>query len=137
MTEQATWSPADLDRAGLRRSLIAAYPWLADPEHGPATVEAGECDRCGHEARLVTTCGPTSWPALGRRCADEVGDDAWCDGHADDGIVARAWLHALPPEADDVARIWWVATGEVRIAELAIPRSARLAEAVAAALPEG
>lgn len=64
---------------------------------------------------MVTTCGPSEWEAIGRACATAVGERAWCDGHADE---ARAWLRllaALPPEADAVARLWWVATGEVRL----------------------
>ena len=102
-------------RRSLRQALLARYPWIEGPDVGPQAVEAGECDRCGAEARLVTTCGPTSWAGLGRRCAAEVGTAAWCDGHAD---AARAWLlqlAALPPEADAVARLWWVASGEVRL----------------------
>jgi hypothetical protein len=101
-------------RRALRDELIARHPWLDHDEVGPRSVEAGECDRCGDEARMVTTCGPTEWAALGRACASEVGADAWCDGHADQ---AGSWLRllaALPAEADAVARLWWVATGEVR-----------------------
>jgi len=69
---------------------------------------------------VVTTCGPTGWAALGRSCALAVGPDAWCDGHADE---ARSWLRALaalPAEADAVARLWWVATGEVRLGPSAV-----------------
>ena len=99
----------------LRQALRDRHPWIDDPDVGPRTVEAGECDRCGREARMVTTCGPTQWASLGRRCAAQIGVAAWCDGHAED---ARAWLArlaALPPQADALARLWWVATGEVRI----------------------
>jgi hypothetical protein len=101
-------------RRALRNALIARYPWIEHDDIGPRAVEAGECDRCGREARMVTTCGPTQWASLGRACVAEVGVQAWCDGHADD---ARAWLAllaGLPGEADAVARLWWVATGEVR-----------------------
>lgn len=65
---------------------------------------------------MVTTCGPSRWEALGRRCASEIGVRAWCDGHADDGARWLAQLAGLPDEADTVARLWWVATGEVRMA---------------------
>jgi hypothetical protein len=109
----ATASPAD--RRALRGALRRRFGWIDDPDIGPRTVEAGECDRCGAEARLVATCGPTAYAALGRRCARELGSTAWCEGHADD---ARAWvrrLEALPASADTVARLWWVATGEVRV----------------------
>lgn len=78
--------------------------------YGPRHVEAGECERCGEEARLVDTCGPGP-RYLGRRCAAE---EDWCDGHGEEATEALRWLAALPPEADDVARLWWVATGEVR-----------------------
>lgn len=107
-------------RRELRAALAARHPWVEDVEIGPRAVEAGECDRCGAEARLVTTCGPTRWAGLGRRCAADIGERAWCDGHAD---VARRWLahlDRLPPEADAVARLWWVATGEVRLDPAAV-----------------
>ncbi|CAN5831542.1 hypothetical protein BH20ACT7_BH20ACT7_16380 [soil metagenome] len=116
-----------LNKPGLRRALRRRYPWLDHPDLGPAAVEAGECDRCGVEARLTATCGPTAaaysaeaplqaGPVfLGRRCAAAVGTDAWCDGHRQEAVEALAWLKSLPSEADDVARLWWVATGEVRL----------------------
>lgn len=103
------------ERAALRQELLVRYPWLEHLEFGPKAVESGECDRCGAEARLVSTCGPTAWTALGGRCAAEVGAEAWCDGHRDDAERALAWLAALSAVADDVARLWWVATGEVRL----------------------
>lgn len=64
---------------------------------------------------MVTTCGPTRWASLGRACARDVGIRAWCDGHADDAAVWLERLQALPDEADTVAQLWWVATGEVRL----------------------
>jgi hypothetical protein len=98
----------------LRRELAARYPWLGVDEVGPASVEAGECDRCGAEARLVEPCGPTGYEALGRGCAAQLSvDGAWCAGHAEHGAWVLQWLGELPDEADDVARLWWVATGEV------------------------
>ena len=102
------------ERARLRDLLLSRYPWLSDPETGPQSVSAGECDRCGNEARLVGTCGPGSWSAIGRRCAHDLGVTAWCEGHVDDARRHLAALASLPPEADIVARWWWVATGEVR-----------------------
>jgi hypothetical protein len=110
-----------VDRVALRRHLRARYPWVADPEVGPQAVAAGECDGCGHEARLVQPCGPPpagrgigpDW-ALGRRCAAAAGVDGWCDGHATEAADALARLAALPDDADLVARLWWLATGEVR-----------------------
>lgn len=100
-------------RTRLRQALVARYPWVDDPEWGPAAVEAGECDACATEARLVLTCGPAAGQYLGRRCARAVGAQAWCDGHSEDAASALAWLRDLPDEADLVARVWWVATGEV------------------------
>jgi hypothetical protein len=109
-------TPLDASRRRvLRDALTARYPWVVDPEVGPRAVEAGECDRCGAEARLVTTCGPTQWAGLGRRCAAVVGLAGWCDGHADEAARWLAHLRTLPDEADVVARLWWVATGEVRM----------------------
>lgn len=102
-------------RRDLRAALLARYPWIDHDDVGPRAVEAGECDRCDREARMVTTCGPSPWQALGRVCAGAIGDQAWCDGHADQGRVWLDALAALPPEADTVARLWWVATGEVRV----------------------
>ncbi len=113
----------DVDRAGLRAALLHAHPWVAHTGVGPSTVVAGECDACGAEPRVVTPCGPPprglagagpDW-GLGRRCAAALGPGAWCDGHADEADAALAWCAALPAEADDVARLWWVATGEVRL----------------------
>lgn len=118
-------------RRELRTALAARHPWVDDVEVGPRAVEAGECDRCGTEARLVTTCGPTRWAALGRRCASEVGERAWCDGHVDDARRRLAQVAQLPPEADAVARLWWVATGEVRLDPAAV------APLMAHALPAG
>lgn len=104
----------NLDKAALRAALRARHPWLEATEMGPRAVEAGECDRCGAEARLVTTCGPGPLH-LGRRCAARLGTAAWCEGHVDDARQALDWLARLPPEADEAARLWWVATGEVRL----------------------
>lgn len=111
-----------LDRAALRGALRSAYPWLDATEVGPRAVTAGECERCGDEARLVATCGPVRWRALGRRCAAEIGLSAWCDGHAEDARAALRWLEQLPPEADTVARLWWVATGEVELDPMLVRR---------------
>ncbi|CAN5809756.1 hypothetical protein BH23ACT10_BH23ACT10_07980 [soil metagenome] len=109
-------TPLDADqRRALRAALRARYPWIDHDEVGPRAVEAGECDRCGAEARLVTTCGPSQWSSLGRTCAAAVGPVAWCDGHADDAVAWLVHLGRLPDEADVVARLWWVATGEVRM----------------------
>lgn len=107
-----------IDKPALRQALLERYPWLAGTERGPQAVDAGECDRCDAEARLVATCGPTRWAALGRRCAAEQGTDAWCEGHLEEAHANLAWLATLPEEADDVARLWWVATGEVRMGDL-------------------
>jgi hypothetical protein len=115
-----------MDRSALRSLLLARYPWLSSSEVGPQTVEAGECDRCAAEARLVAPCGPPpeglgaagrvgpDW-AIGRRCAAELGPDGWCAGHAEEAEQLLETLRALPDEADEVARVWWVATGEVRL----------------------
>ena len=100
-------------RRTLREALRTRYPWLDDPDWGPAAVEAGECDDCGAEARLAQVCGPGAAGFLGRRCVARLGAQAWCSGHAEDAAAAVAWMAQLPPEADVVARLWWVATGEV------------------------
>jgi hypothetical protein len=127
----------------LRQALLARYPWTGDASFGPQTVEAGECDGCAAEARLVAPCGPPpaavarsaaaagrkvgpDW-ALGRRCVEGLGEDIWCEGHRAAGAAARAWLAYLPAEADDVARLWWVATGEIRLdPDLVVPSARRL-----------
>lgn len=104
------WPEGVPPKAELRERLRAAHPWLDDLRFGPRNVSAGECDRCGAEPRLVLTCGP-SGGEYGRRCAEP---DDWCDGHADEADEARAWLDALPPDADEIAWLWWLSTGEVR-----------------------
>jgi hypothetical protein len=103
------------ERRRLGAELRRRHPWVDDDTIGPAAVEAGECDRCGSEARMVMTCGPIAWPYLGRRCALELGDQAWCEGHADVATDLLARCRALPGVADTVARLWWVATGEVAV----------------------
>lgn len=110
--------PTAAARKLLRSHLELAHPWLVDPTHGPTTVDAGECDQCGNEVRLVTTCGPSTARALGRSCAATLGTDAWCEGHQEEARLALSWLSALPVDADDLARLWWVATGEVRLSSL-------------------
>lgn len=102
-------------RAALRDALRAANPWLDEIDRGPRAVTAGECDRCGGSPRLLPTCGPVAWQALCRDCAVDLGADAWCDGHRDEGRAALAWASGLPDDWEDVARLWWVATGEVRL----------------------
>ena len=104
----------ELDRPALRAALLDAAPWLAATDHGPRAVDAGTCGRCGERPRLLPTCGPDAPEALCRDCAFELGDDAWCDGHRDDGAAARAWADALPDRWADAVMLWWVATGEVR-----------------------
>ncbi len=123
-----------IDRHQLRQALVRRHPWLARTDMGPRAVEAGECDRCGHEARLVMTCGPLPYRYLGRRCALRLGEEAWCEGHAPEGRAAQEWLRGLPEEADDLARLWWVATGEVQLDPALVHRSSNLAEVVAGVL---
>jgi len=103
-------------RSALRSAIQERYPWVAAAgDWGPAVVEAGDCDRCHAEARLLQTCGPGSEEFLGRGCLRALGAEAFCDGHADQAATALAWIETLPAEADLVARVWWVATGEVQL----------------------
>ena len=121
-----------VDRVALRAHLLAVHPWVGADGWGPRAVVAGECDGCGHEARLVQPCGPPSLPgvgpdwALGRRCAAAAGVEGWCDGHVEEAEAALAWLADLPAEADEVARLWWLATGEIRPDPLLVRRAAEL-----------
>jgi hypothetical protein len=102
-------------RAALRAQLRGVAPWLDADDLGPRAVDAGPCDRCGDLPRLLPTCGPDSPGALCRDCAEELGDDGWCDGHLDEGRAARAWAARLPSRWADVVTLWWAATGEVRL----------------------
>ncbi len=104
------WPEGVPPKAELRAALQREHPWLGNDEFGPRNVVAGDCDRCAAEARLVETCGPDGG-SYGRRCATA---DDWCEGHADDAERALAWLRALPPDADEVAYLWWLSTGELR-----------------------
>lgn len=124
----------EFDKQALRAALRAHHPWLERDDIGPRSVSAGECDRCGHEARMVETCGPALHRFLGRRCASQVGTEAWCEGHREDARSALRWLEGLPAEADDVARLWWVATGEVKLEPGLIAHSPALAEVAAGVL---
>lgn len=111
------------ERRLLRTTLLTRAPWLANSDVGPQSVTAGECDICSHEARLVRPCGPPpsalgtaatpEW-ALGRVCARSIGVSGWCSGHEDEATATLEWLANLPPNADVIARLWWVACGEVR-----------------------
>ncbi len=100
-------------RARLRIALSEAYPWLDAADVGPRSVDAGPCDRCGRLPRLLPTCGPSGPGALCRPCAQQAGDDGWCEGHLEDGRRARAWAQRLPDEWADAVVLYWVATGEV------------------------
>lgn len=128
---------SDLDRPRLRSVLRLHYRWIDDEAYGPRTVDAGECDRCRRQPRLVPTCGPTAWTALCRGCALHVGEEAWCAGHAEEGRAVLDGLGSLPDEWDTVVLLWWVATGEVRLDQLVDARTERVPAAVRAALPDG
>lgn len=106
-----SWPAGVPPKAELRAALLETYGWLADDRFGPRNVTAGDCDRCGAEPRLVMTCGPDGGE-YGRACAT---DHDWCEGHADEAADALGWLRALPAEADQVAYLWWLATGELRL----------------------
>lgn len=98
-------------------------------------MDAGSCDRCGQLPRLLPTCGPDGLAGVCRPCAQELGTDAWCDGHLDDAEAALRWAAALPPHWDVAVTLWWVATGEVRLETLVGLRAdGRLAPPVRAAL---
>jgi hypothetical protein len=104
------WPEGVPPKPELRASLLREHRWLAHDALGPRNVVAGDCDRCHAEARLVETCGPGAG-SYGRRCA--TGDD-WCDGHADEAATALEWLRRLPEDADEIAYLWWLSTGELR-----------------------
>ena len=101
-------------RDRLRAALLTAAPWLAATDVGPRAVEAGRCDACDVQPRLLPTCGPGAPGSVCRDCALRLGEDGWCDGHRADGASARAWASALPERWADLVIAWWVATGEVR-----------------------
>lgn len=115
-------------RAALRAQLRGVAPWLDEDDLGPRAVDAGPCDRCRLLPRLLPTCGPDSPGALCRDCAEVLGDDAWCDGHRDEGRAARAWAARLPARWADVVTLWWVATGEVRLPVGQVPDTSVLHE---------
>ena len=125
-----------LDKHALRRALLEAEPWLAATELGPQAVDAGSCDRCDGAPRLLPLCGPAGADAVCRRCALDLGDDGWCDGHRDDGRAARAWAAALPAHWGDAVVLWWVAAGEVRLDHLARVHPQALPATVRRLLPD-
>ena len=127
----------EVDRRALQRALLTAEPWLSATEVGPQAVVAGTCDRCTELPRLLPTCGPIAQEALCRPCAEQVGDDAWCDGHLDDGRAARRWARTLPDRWADAVVLWWIATGEVRLAATHVPDLSRWPLPVRAALGRG
>jgi hypothetical protein len=105
-----TWPDGAPPKPALRAALLRDHAWLGHDAYGPRNVVAGDCDRCHAEARLVETCGPGGG-SYGRRCATP---DDWCDGHADEAAAAIAWLATLPDDANEIAYLWWLGTGEVR-----------------------
>lgn len=128
----------ELDRAARRRlraALETDAPWLTDPVVGPTTVDAGSCDLCGDQPRVVATCGPAPARTLCVTCIDEVGADGWCDGHDDVAAAARAWAAAVPAWWADAVVLWWLSTGEVRAAGPGTPSLDAVPPGVAAALP--
>lgn len=122
-------------RRALRAALLATEPWLAATDLGPQAVDAGVCDRCTERPRVVPTCGPDGYPGLCAGCAEVLGADAWCDGHGAEADAALRWLAALPPYADTVVTLWWIATGEVRTGAPTLEVVAALPPAVRDALP--
>lgn len=82
----------------------------------------------------MPTCGPAVAEAVCPTCALDVGLDLWCDGHGATGEAVLAAVRSLPPEWDVATRLWWVATGEVRLGTLVLPRDDRLPRGVTAAL---
>ena len=112
---------AGVDRRALRRAILTAAPWIADDERGPQAVAAGRCDRCGEHPRLLPTCGASGFEALCRDCGLELGDEAWCEGHRDDGDRARSWAMALPEDWAAAVVLFWVATGELRLDDQVLP----------------
>jgi hypothetical protein len=108
----------DVDRRALRHALLEAEPWLRATDVGPASVDAGPCDRCGDAPRLLPTCGPAGHVALCRDCALDLGDEAWCEGHAAEGDEARRWAAELPGSWAQTVTLWWFATGELSSIDL-------------------
>lgn len=104
---------------------------------GPRAVDAGECDRCGEAPRFVPTCGPAGAEVVCRDCALAGGLDLWCAGHVDTGEQVLAALPRLPDEWAVVTRLWWVATGEVRLDRLVLAGDPRLPPPVRTALAPG
>jgi hypothetical protein len=114
-----TWPEGVPPKPELKARLLREYPWLGHDEYGPRNVVAGDCDRCHAEARLVETCGPDGG-SYGRRCARE---EDWCDGHQTQAAQAIQWLTALPDDADQIAYLWWLSTGELRYSGTEVDRS--------------
>ena len=102
-----------MDRRALRAALADLAPWTVDVDIGPAAVDAGECDRCGHQPRWVPTCGAQPWAQVCRDCVLELGTSAFCDGHHDDAVAYLATARTMPPDWATITRLAWVATGEV------------------------
>lgn len=123
-----------IDRPALRRALQDAAPWLEATDVGPRAVDAGPCDRCHDQPRLLPTCGPDAPGAVCRSCAQRLGDAGWCDGHRDDGRAARRWAARLPERWADVVVLWWVATGELGLDPDGLPATDDWPREVAAAL---
>ena len=123
-----------LDKRALRRALLDAEPWLAATEVGPQAVDARSCDACDDAPRLLPLCGPSGADAVCRRCAVDLGDDGWCDGHLDEGRAARRWAAQLPDHWGDATVLWWVATGELRLEAVAGVRTTALSAPVRALL---
>lgn len=100
-------------RRDLLAALVAAQGWLDDAEFGPTSVDAGSCDRCARAPRLVAPCGPVPWRGVCRDCLLQVGPAAFCPGHEAFAVDVTARARALPPTWATLARLTWVARGEM------------------------
>lgn len=124
-------------RRDLAAALATVAPWIDDPDVGPRAVDAGECDRCGHQPRWVQTCGAQAWRAVCRDCLIELRQDLFCTGHASMAADAVRKARRLPEDWATLTRLAWIATGEVHPDDewLALVRRTTGRTAIAAALP--
>jgi len=106
------------ERRALRQLMRDALPWVSNPQVGPTTVDAGPCGACGVKPALVAVCGPVAFQSVCATCCVDSNEELFCAGHAEDAAYAKTYCTSLPSNWVQCVLLWWVATGEIQVADV-------------------